>query len=166
MTIQICDFVNFKNNRYVLIDCEKGKSVIDSAEFDLEWKICDTSCHRGYTAEYFVEDNVLYGIKTVDAYYGEDDGENSEKTRMSYTGSVVIGDGSFGDFLECCLGCSEAYELYFENGVLAEVNDLSEMLNEWAEQTKESDCMKQLEAERAFLKKHLKYEYGQNYKWR
>ena len=164
MTIQVCDFVNFKNSRYVLFDCEKGKSVIDSADFDLKGKISSTDCHRGYTAEYFIEDNVLYGIKTVDMYSDEE--KCSEKTRMSYTGSMVIGDGSFGDFLESCLGCSEAYELYFENGALAEVNDLSEMLAVWKEQDKPDDCLKQLEFERAFLKKYLKYEYGQNYKWR
>ena len=164
MTIQVCDFVNYKNSRYVLIDCEKEKSVIDSAELDLKGKICDTSCHRGYTAEYFIEDNILYGIKTVGTYSDEE--KSSERTRMFYTGSIVIGDGSFGDFLECCLGCSEAYELYFENGVLTEVNDLSEMLSAWKGQDKADDCLKQLEAERTFLKKYLKYEYGQNYKWR
>lgn len=164
MTIQVCDFVNFKNSRYVLFDCEKGKSVIDTAEFGLKGRIYSTDCHRGYTAEYFIEDNFLYGVKMVDMYYDEE--KHSEKMRMSYTGSMIIGDGSFGDSLECCLGCSEAYELYFENGVLAEANDLSEMLTAWKKQDKSDDCLKQLEAERSFLKKYLKYEYGQNYKWR
>lgn len=186
MTIQANDFVWYKNKKYTLIDCEKEKELIDSADFNLEDMdgVC-TSCWRGYMAEYFIDDDELYGIKEI--WVPCDDGkklslgiESSDKKKLNYSGSIIVAlneDGASGcaDFTDDFLYFDEAYEMYFEEGVLLEIISLKAAIDEYQSYLSqrdqdnsfnditdsfsyESELRKQIKA------KSLKYKY-KNYKW-
>jgi len=108
--------------KYTLIDVEIDKQIIDCAEFIMPENdngvISCSGCWRGYTADYFVERSVLYGVK-----YGLcNEAVKSPKTFIPYTGSCIIACGKLwiADFLECYLDSDEAFELYFEEGILKE----------------------------------------------
>lgn len=178
MTMQMCDFVWYKGRRFVLIDCEKDKSIIGSADFNLSGRFTNTACHRGYTAEYYIDDNFLFGEKTVEKYETTDGAvkghfEVSEKMKLGYTGSAVIAanyDNSFGcsDFIDCFLDYDLSFELYFANGELVEITDLFPIIQEWKSVIKDSGGKSYSEIykqRREFAKKHLHYEYGCNYKF-
>ena len=170
MTKQASDYVWYNGEKYTLIDCEKDKSVIDSANFGLENKYFGTACRRGYTAEYFIENNLLFGEKTVwDAERTKNSivisHFTSSRMRMSYTGSMIIAinnDGSFSGlgFITDYLKFDRALELYFIDGELAEITDLSAAIKEWAAFKKNNDY----DQEREIALKHLQYDYGINYK--
>lgn len=192
MTIQMNDYVYFEDKQYVLIDCEKGKDPIDSAPFEVDdmQQLC-TACYRGYMAEYFIEEDYIYGIKESLEIEKEDKKANlksvkSAKHKLGYSGSLIIArdkDGSLGsaDNTHSYLYYDEAYELYFEDGMILEVCDLKEALEEFQAFNDElernkgvNDCKepkdfterfhKVHEAEREISSKYLKHEYG-NYKW-
>ncbi|MBD5159857.1 MAG: hypothetical protein HDT23_06420 [Ruminococcus sp.] len=55
MTKQCCDYIWYNNEKFVLIDCEKDKDIINSADFGLKNFSAMTCCYRGYTAEYFID---------------------------------------------------------------------------------------------------------------
>ena len=54
MTIQASDKVIYKKKKYTLIDVEKGKQIINCAEFKMPEHsfFMSSGCWRGYTAEY------------------------------------------------------------------------------------------------------------------
>ncbi len=189
MTIQMSDHVTYKDKRYVLVDTESY--LIGSADFDVTpAEGINTACWRGYTAEYEIVDNVLYGIKSVMTFNREKNKpeiSSSSRLKMNYTGSILIArtnnDESFiADFLESYLCTDEAYELHFDNGVLNEEISLKEVLDEWEEieaqiemEIKEKiskgiykekyegwDDINSKQCE--FAKDKLKYNYC-NYKW-
>ncbi len=185
MTIQMNDYLWYKGEKFVLIDWEKGKSIIDSANFELKGFICCTDCHRGYLAEYFIdENNMLFGEKSTERYIKNEDGsfktefETSQRLHMNYTGSAVIAiynNGRMGhsDFLSCYLDYDRAFELYFVDGKLAEITDLASAIKEWQDLKKIKDldqkiygkkyyeyCMKKPDYQDEFAQKYLKYQYN------
>ena len=185
MTIQMNDYLWYKGEKFVLIDWEKGKSIIDSANFELKGLICCTDCHRGYLAEYFIdENNMLFGEKSTERYIKNEDGsfktefETSQRLHMNYTGSAVIAiynNGRMGhsDFLSCYLDYDRAFELYFVDGKLAEITDLASAIKEWQDLKKIKDldqkiygkkyyeyCMKKPDYQDEFAQKYLKYQYN------
>ena len=174
MTKQCSDYMWYNNEKFVLIDCEKDKDIINSADFGLKNFSGMTCCYRGYTAEYFIENNFLYGKKTAE-YYTEitDSGiklnfRTSPKMRMNYTGSAIIAinDKSkyiMSDFFDCFLFFDRAYELYFIDGELCELTDLSPAIQEYKEL--EDELKYKFEKTREIAVKYLQYEYGINYKW-
>ncbi|MDE6088746.1 MAG: hypothetical protein K2G25_10230, partial [Oscillospiraceae bacterium] len=121
MTMQSCDYLYYQGKKYTLIATEKNTDLINSADFGLENNIYMTCCYRGYQAEYFIEDNFLYGEKTVDGEIEETDSQiiihfqKSPKLRMNYTGSLLLARNqderfSFADFINCYLNFDEAFE--------------------------------------------------------
>ncbi len=183
MTIQACDYVWYKGEKFVLIDCEKNKDMIDSANFDLKNQFMWTACYRGYTAEYFIEEDVLFGIKSVSRLIRTDSKKNpirieteqTLKLKLNYNGSIVIASNNderllFLDFLDSYLDCEQAFEMYFIDGCLMEVNDLLKAIKEWKEieksmKSENIDFRDIYNAKRVFAEKHLEYEYGCSYKF-
>ena len=103
MRNQYADYITYRKKRYVLIDCELGKSIIQSAEFRTKNAKPDDDpcCIKGYIAQYQIIDGILYGRKFVGGYHYYEGCEEDMKelrkvklptrTRMNYTGSIVIG---------------------------------------------------------------------------
>ncbi|MDE7121643.1 MAG: hypothetical protein K2O42_05730 [Oscillospiraceae bacterium] len=176
MTMQSCDYLYYQGKKYTLIATEKDTDLIHSSDFGLKNNICMTCCYRGYTAEYFIENNFLYGEKTV-----KDDTTiancflKSQKLRMNYTGSLLLARNrdehfSLADFITCYLDFDEAFEFYFVDGELAEITDLSNAIQEWhtienkpANKTQESYTELWRKQDEIAVK-YLKYQYC-NYKW-
>lgn len=173
MTMQFCDYVWYNGVKFTLVDTEEGTSLIDSADFDVEGT-CRTACYRGYTAEYFIEDGVIYGEKTVENYpAGGHIIEQiiSGRMVMHYTGSLVIAANkddrhfpaqNITDFLDS----DRALELTFADGRLTETLDLTPAAQAWksshrAAADREQEYAQREEAARAALS----HEYGTNYKW-
>lgn len=181
MTMQSCDYIWYKNEKFVLIDCEKEKDIINSADFGLKSFSAMTCCYRGYTAEYFIENNFLYGKKTVLDYTEKSDSnitinfKTSPKIKTNYTGSAIIAinDKSqyiMSDWFETFLFFDRAYELYFIDGELLELTDLSPAIQEYKalkDNLKNTqNCYEILNKKREEIAlKYLQYEYG-DYKWR
>ena len=100
----------------------------------------------------------------------------SPKIKINYTGSAIISinndDNKYimSDFFETFLFFDRAYELYFIDGELLEITDLSPAIQEYTT-FKNSLKHKQNYYELLGKKieeiavKYLQYEYG-NYKWR
>ena len=199
MTVQEAEYMHIDRKKYVLIDIERRKQIIDCAVFVMPEppegysnEMLSTSCKRGYTADYFVENDILYGVKKEEIYFIDDTNyqmENKEnkspKTMIPFTGSCIIayGGGWNSDFLEAYLHYDEALELYFEQGLLKEKHSLNSAI-EKARAFRESDeyrkmtenfrtgdrsvalKIKESTIER-FTREPLKYEYGERtYKWR
>lgn len=181
MTMQSCDYVWYKNEKFILIDCEKKKDIINSADFGLKNFSAMTCCYRGYTAEYFIEDNFLYGQKKVVDYTERTDSDikinfkKSPKIKMNYTGSAIIAinnkDNKYimSDFFETFLLFDRAYELYFIDGELLETTDLSPAIQEYTalkNSLKNTSSYYELlgKKRKEIAIKYLQYEYG-NYKW-
>lgn len=142
MTMQFSDYLYYQGKKYTLIAIEKDTDLINSADFGLENNICMTCCYRGYQAEYFIEDNFLYGEKTVQGDTERTDSkitihfQKSTKLRMNYTGSLLLARNqnerfSFADFITCYLDFDEAFEFYFIDGELAEITELADAIQEW-----------------------------------
>ena len=180
MTVQVSDSVKYKRKKFVLIDVEKGKQLIDCADFKMPEHIpCfNTSCWRGYTAEYVIRKDKLYGTR-----YEWDDEQRkeieSETLFLNFTGSCVIARTKENnawmnsDFLECYVYFDEAYELHFTDGILDEVLDLHKAITEAKEvilpMYKSESKLPHIDT--SFLKEiavmNLKYEYDyRTYKWR
>lgn len=174
MTMQFCDYVWYNGVKFTLVDTEEGTSLIDSADFDVEGGTCCTACYRGYTAEYFIEDGVIYGEKTVENYPAGGrviEQIISGRMVMHYTGSLVIAANKDGrhfpaqditDFLDS----DRALELTFADGRLTETLDLTPAAQAWksshrAAADREQEYAQREEAARAALS----HEYGTNYKW-
>jgi hypothetical protein len=170
MTVQAPDYVHIGKKKYVLIDVEEDKQIITCADFGMpdstEMIIC-TSCWRGYMADYYVIRKTLYGIKMDPV------GKNrSSRTFIPYTGSCIIAYGDYwnSDFIESYLYYDEAFELYFENGILKEKLTLSSAIekarafrktDEYKNNGDIRDIMEQIARE------PLKYNYGGGtHKWR
>ena len=185
MTVQASDYVLFENKPFTLIDIEKDKQIIDCAEFTFDTEIDEekiaqtTACWRGYTAEYSIENDILYGIKMINLFI---DGEYlevlSRKTKINFSGSCIIAfendDDSWplSDFLPCYLDFGEAYELYFENGHLVEKHNLASAIEKFIriEDTKDYKSLTPQERDAQLEKiaqEPLKYSYSDSsYKWR
>ena len=91
MTVQASDSFIFKRKKYVLIDVEIGKQIIDCADFHMPEhnpSFC-TACWRGYTADYKVRGDKLFGIRFEwDSILHKD--VKSDMQMMNYTGSCSI----------------------------------------------------------------------------
>lgn len=138
-----------------------------------------TACWRGYTAQYRVTKEKLYGERYEWDYEKHKD-VVSERLFVNYTGSCVIARAKDrkrwlnSDFLEYYLNYDEALELHFTDGILDGVRDLSEAI----ELAKEGKLFVEDEGEagmnsQAFggfdfiARKMLKYKYDyRTYKWR
>jgi len=146
--MQASDYMYMDNKKYTLIDIEHGKQIITCANFELELdedehrRVLCSSCWRGYTAKYWVEDSKLFGEKTIEVWKeGNEDGSEvwnarsivSPRVFIPYTGSCIIAYGDQNkfdwaeewkvlnsDFLDVFTITLEAYELYFEYGTLVE----------------------------------------------
>lgn len=181
MTMQANDSFMFKRKKFVLIDVENGKQIIDSADFCMQEHkpVLCTSCRRGYVAEYVVKQGKLYGTKyEQDAITHKEKG--SDTMLMNYTGSCVIArmarpDGWVNaDFLSGYTRCDEAYELHFTNGVLDEEIDLAPVIAKTKELVEADVRQEDIEATFArweqigdIARTGLKYEYDvKSYKWR
>jgi hypothetical protein len=173
MTFQASDHLYLGNKKYLLIDVEDGKQLIDLAVFDMpehndQIVIISTDCWRGYTANYYVTRNVLYGVKNEETY--SDDLKRDRKIRsprkmIPFTGGCIIGRGDpFNeDFLESYLDCDEAYELSFENGVLKEKRSLSSAIEKARLVPDNDDKWTKI---KMIAREPLKHRYGQStYKW-
>ena len=179
MTMQSSDYVLYKKKKYELIDC--SSNLIETANFKIEKPNChSTACHRGYTADYFIIDGILYGEKSVTIYDPNIEisieeafkTTTSDRMKMNYTGSIVIAhyedEFYISDFLDCYLLAQEAYELYFIDGKLQEEINLSNIIKEWNEKEEElgvDDPLKNARRREKFAKEHLKYKYC-DYKWK
>jgi len=183
MTMQVADYVNIGKKRYVLIDVEKDKQIITCADFDMPNQngiiASSTACWRGYMADYYVIRKILYGIKSQDIFF-ENSRENkkikSSKTIIPYTGSCIIayGDEWNSDFISSYIDYDEAFELYFENGILKEKLTLVSAIEKAKTFSKTDEYKNKMEPhERANIREQiarepLKYNYDKRrtYKWR
>lgn len=180
MTVQAADYIYYNDKEYTLIDMELGKDMAEELIDPSEKHVLSTACWRGYMAEYYIADNVLYGRTTTEEWQSVEDTE-SPKQRIHYTGSCVVAYNNeemlfISDFLECYLGSDEAYELHFSDGILDEVRDLGKTILEykkgWLDGGIERDKdgiitaagMKQRDL---LTRRDLKYKYGEStYRWR
>ncbi len=189
MTMQMDDYIRYKNRKYTLIDCTSN--LIETAPFELDSIGYSTACRRGYTAEYSVENDVLYGIKCVTDSRRESDEirileYRSECMKMDYSGSLLIAgfkdDLHNADFIDSFLDAETAYELIFEKGNLKEEILLKGAIEEWKtletqlkkenrEKLKQKIYKDEYEAYRrigeikeGFVRDRLKYKYC-SYKW-
>lgn len=182
MTVQASDIVIYSKKKYTLIDVERDKQLIDCARFVMPKKVLSgcSACWRGYTAEYKIVEGVLYGVRKEWDWDNKCD-IKSEELFLDYTGSCVIARDikeqdlfHISDFLECYLDFDTALELHFTNGVLDEVRDLSEAINEMKAVRESEENNSNTKAPRMRLdmqenvaRKYLKYPYGyRSYKWR
>ena len=183
MTMQVADYVNIGKKRYVLIDVEKDKQIITCADFDMPDYTgiisISTACWRGYMADYYVIKNILYGIKSQDISF-ENSRENkkikSSKRIIPYTGSCIIayGDAWNSNFISSYIDYDEAFELYFENGILKEKLTLASAIEKTRALSKTDEYKTKMEPyERANIREQiarepLKYNYDKRrtYKWR
>ncbi len=181
MTMQASDTVIYKRKKYTLIDVEKGKQMIDCAEFPGSGEIYAFSfaCWRGYTAEYRIRDGKLYGVRCEEKMEMETSLQSQEMF-VNYTGSCVIAwnrdKDAWGnsDFLECYLDYDEALELHFTDGVLDEVRDLAEAIQEqkeWKKKVENGDEQAKIRlslvGREELARRYLKYEYDESsYMWR
>ncbi len=181
MTRQASDTVIYKRKKYTLIDVEKGKQMIDCADFPKEkdiYSIC-TACWRGYIAEYRIRRKKLYGVRYEGNLIARPRAK-SPKMFMNYTGSCVVAwnrdKHAWGnsDFLVCYLYYDEALELHFTDGVLDEVRDLAEAIQKQKEREQQAEDENQVakirlspDERRELARRYLKYEYDwRSYKWR
>lgn len=179
MTVQASDSIIHKRKKYYLIDIEKGKDLIGSADFGVTTPkdIVMTCCYRNYIAEYFIEKKILYGIKNT--FDIECDGVkdiSSDKHFMNFTGNIIVARNKDSnkwwntDFFECLLDFDEAIELHFENGMLVNESSLSGAIAEWSENadTEYPNWQEKSDAKMKVIKKYLtaEYNYGKTYKWK
>ena len=181
MSIQSDDFVYINDKKYVLIDIEIGKQIIDSAYFIMPEHeyvlITNTGCWRGYTAEYYIIDNILHGIKDMN-FSQKGTKIKSQLTMMPYTGSCIIAGINEGkarhisDFIETYITFDEAYELYFDTGVLKEQLSLSSAVMEYKDICETDDYKNNMQPDERrqlmvkIARKPLKYKYDSvTYKW-
>ncbi len=127
---QARDSFFYENTEYTLQAISEGKHLINCADFHLDIEVQfnpSTNNRKGYIGRYFVENNMLYGIKRVYLYSEE---VNSEKIFLDFTGGCIIVAPDPG--VQCryfqYLYCDVAYELIFEKGNLVGVNDLSKAI--------------------------------------
>ncbi|HJJ36841.1 MAG TPA: HIRAN domain-containing protein [Methanocorpusculum sp.] len=170
MTVQVPDYLTFKNRRFIVIDIEHGTR--PHAEFVVirENEPRSTAERRGYLAKYRVADNRLYGRQIFDT-------GASPETPIHYTGSMVIARTADGfwitDFLQCYLDADEAYELCFTDGILTETRNLADAIAEYAAIRKSewwtSDLISPAERREVlddFCRSHLTHAYGfGTYRW-
>jgi hypothetical protein len=181
--MQSSDYVFFHRRKYDLIDVEAGKQIIKFANFSNqiynEINVISTACWRGYTANYYINKGLLYGIKIHEIYLEKTEGYKeikSNKIFIPYTGSCIIayGDARCSDFIECYLDYEEAFELYFENGLLKEKLTLISAISKFNKLAETNDYRNNMEPnERGQLREQiarefLKYNYDKwrSYKWR
>lgn len=180
MTVQINDNLWYNGEKFVLIDCEKGKNIIDCANFEMEkTNIHCTACRRGYFAEYFIgENNILYGRKLIYRLTRKKIRLMvSPKLKINYTGSAVIAINKnglgFSELLSFYLDYDRAFGLYFVGGELVEVTNLAPAIKEWQDFKKTKDLEQETYSEKCykyymgkpgyqdeFAQKHLKYRYN------
>jgi len=183
MTMQADDYVHIGKKKYTLIDVEKGKQIITCADFIMPeyneiMSARSTGCWRGYTAEYFVVRKILYGIKYQEVYFeGSTKEIKSPKISIPYTGSCIIAYCNnalkISDFLESYIDYDEAFELYFENGILKEKNTLisaiekAKTLFETDEYKNKKKPSERREVREKIGRESLKYKYDRStYRWR
>lgn len=180
--MQAADYVNIRRKKYILIDVEKDKQIITCADFNMpEFNgimSLSTACWRGYTAEYYVIRNNLYGIKRQEIYFEELKKEKTIKSSrvfIPFTGSCIIacGDAWNSDFISSYIDYDEAFELYFENGTLKEKNTLISAIEKIKFLCKTDEYENKIQPyERAIIREQiarepLKYKYNDDtYKWR
>lgn len=90
MTVQVNDYVTYKDKEYILIGVEKNKQIIVSANFIMPKKtsfVVNSGCWRGYKASYYIINQKLYGKRYESDFRNE---ISSEKLAMNYTGSCII----------------------------------------------------------------------------
>ena len=181
--MQAVDYVSIGRKKYILIDVEKGKQIITCADFPMPEHFGEishsTACWRGYTADYYIIRNILHGIKRQEICFDGTErikGIKSLRTIIPYTGSCIIayGDAWNSDFLESFIDYDEAFELYFENGVLREKLTLKSAIEKFKDFEKSNEYDSKMEpCERADMSEQiaweaLKYKYDKHhtYKWR
>jgi hypothetical protein len=183
MTMQAADYVTIGKKIYSLIDIEENKQIIKFADFVMPThngeNYISSACWRGYMADYYIIKNTLYGIKKQD-YYCENTKEHktikSPKLFIPYTGSCIIafGDAWNSDFLSTYIDYDEAFELYFDNGILKEKLSLLSAIDKVKVFAKNDVYNNKIEPyERAIVREYiarepLKYKYNirRTYKWR
>lgn len=147
--MQSKDTVFYNNEKYILFACEENKNLINSAVFEVEgYPICLTSCYRGYYADYYIENDFIYGIKKLEKNYTESGYNSSPKTKLNYTGSIIIARDRELKFCRSFLyyhytNYDMALEMYFIDGELAEVNDLAPAIKEWNKLCEDAEAQKQ-----------------------
>ncbi|WP_461256902.1 hypothetical protein [Treponema sp. R80B11-R83G3] len=172
MTMQASDTFSLGSKKYTLIDIEENKQIITCADFNLpknkEIIVINSGCWRGYTAKYYVVKDKLYGIKISEVYNSDPKEKNykSKKIFIPYTGSCIIayGSGWNSDFLSTYLNYDEAYELYFENGILKEKLTLLSTIEKFKALNGSDKKWEEMEK---IAREPLKYKYDiRSYKWR
>lgn len=163
MTMQMNDYVYYNGKKYHLVALEKQKSLVNSADFNIDNTIFETACYRGYFAEYFIEKDFIFGIK-------HNFDEKSAKMKMMYTGSMIIAFSKdeyiSAQFIDSYLDFDEALELYFIDGELVEITDLAVAIEKWKQIKKKewTNTRQGWDLKRNFATEHLQYEYD-DYKY-
>ena len=185
MTIQARDYISIGRKKYTLIDVEEGKQIITCANFVIpkykNWYkgyTASTACCRGYMAEYYIIKKSLYGIKLHDYFSYDLKEQKIKKTRrlfIPYTGSCIIayGDGWNSDFLSSYLDYNEAFELYFEKGIIVEKLTLLPAIEKMRSLSESEEYINKMEPYQRckirddIARENLKYKYDtSSYKWR
>ena len=133
MTRQKSDYMYFERKKYTLIAVEKDKDMKGRVKFIMPPntpsadKCRSSACWMGYTMDYHVIRNSLYGAKKQSVWCDSSNNfedVKSAKAFIPFTGSCIIANGpvhlnSMGNRGWYIYG-HEAFELYFEQGKLKE----------------------------------------------
>lgn len=165
MTRQMRDTVCYRGKKYILIDVEQGKQLIDCANFIMPEKngyVNSSACHRGYTATYEIEADGLYGIR----HEQDCDGVlSSEKMFFDFTGSIIMAMIYVkakkwyvnSDYLESYLEHDEAWEVHFTHGKLDGFMDLYAAIKEYEELKKTKEYEEMVKSKRRKVKEEFDF---------
>lgn len=165
MTMQVPDIFIYEDRRYLLIDIEKDKVLINPLDYQIKEEVhsFSTACWRGYVAEYSIIDNRIYLTKFND---------EEMKVKLDLTGGVIIGLEEEGyqnsDFIESIFsGYNVAYELLFDCGKLVLVHSLIDAILKFSEIKESLTRDTYTEVARRFIDENcsVKYDY-KSYKWK
>lgn len=107
MTVQASDDFIYNRKKYVLIDVEKDKQIVDCAEFIMpehSFSIC-SACWRGYVAKYEIVKGKLYGTRKEWDWEMQKNLQ-SKRMFMNYSGSCIIARETRGESWHICCLCS------------------------------------------------------------
>ena len=168
MTVQKKDHMSLDGDRFTLLCIERDKEIADHTKFIMPAKVTkdnlrwSTGCYKGYTMEFYSIQKKLYAAKKQDIWCDDDIKEvESKRIFVPFTGSCVIARGgnycSVSNRTMWYIEYNEAFELYFEKGVLKEKRSLASSIEKAKPFIEVRD--KDYDSARQILLEGLKYKY-------
>ena len=133
MSGQEPDYFYYKDKKYVLIDVEKGKQIIDHGVFNIPESDLETcsGCWRGYIANYYIDGKFLYGTKqNYHTFYGE---EISDKVPIYYI--ATQGSSGYGTSVDDIEDITEGANIHKVMSIYCKyIPDARERIGDWVKE--------------------------------